>query len=74
MNRNYDTAVADIIDDGGKIKERNDDEFSVEVRGDYKLNKWYKAGLSYKYTQNESNFNVFDYKNNVFTLSLSAGF
>jgi hypothetical protein len=74
MNRNYNTAVADVIDDGGKLKNRNDDEFSAEVRVDYQLSRWYKAGLSYVYTQNESNFNVFDYKSNVLTLSLSAGF
>ena len=74
MNRNYDTAVADIIDDGGKFKERDDHEIAVEVTLDYKLNKHYKAGVSYDYTQNESNFNVFDYESNVFQVYLSAGF
>ncbi|MGV7221683.1 MAG: outer membrane beta-barrel protein, partial [Nitrospinales bacterium] len=74
LNRNYDTAVADIIDDGGKLKNRNDDEFSLGVRGDYQFNRFYKASMSYEYKYNESNFNVFDYESNVFTISLSAGF
>jgi hypothetical protein len=74
MNRTYDTAVADIIDDGGKLKERDDNEISAEVTLDYKLNKFYKAGVSYNYINNESNFNVYDYESNVFQVFISAGF
>jgi hypothetical protein len=73
-NRDYNTAVADIIDGGGAIKARNDNEYSADAKILYHFHRLYKAGIRYEYRDNQSNFNVFDYTGNKFTAFISAGF
>ncbi|MGV7221698.1 MAG: outer membrane beta-barrel protein [Nitrospinales bacterium] len=74
INRDHDVPVADIVDGGGEIKTREDNQFMVEVSGIYNLQHWLQAGVAYEYRMNSSNFNQFDFSNNIFTLFLSTGF
>jgi hypothetical protein len=74
INRDHDVAVADLVDGGGEIKTREDNQFMFEVKGVYSIQHWLQTGLSYEYRMNRSNFNQFDFSNSLFKFFLSTGF
>lgn len=57
--------------EGSETKKRNDDFWSLGGGIDYEIQRWLSCGLKYEYKQRESNFDTFDYKNNLVTLTAS---
>ena len=54
-------------------KRREDTKLYAGVGGDYRLWRWLTLGFNYRYTDNDSNFNSEDYKENRVMMYLSFG-
>jgi polysaccharide biosynthesis protein VpsM len=55
-------------------KNRKDNFWSVGTGITYDIKKWLSCGLDYEYKRRDSNFDNFDYKDNLVTLSAAAAF
>lgn len=55
----------------GKTDERADDIFSIGPAIRFKAKEWLYFDLAYTYLQRDSNFNLFDYDNNIIFLKMT---
>jgi hypothetical protein len=69
LNR-YDIAAIDQAG-GGALKFRKDKRFSALLSISYDIQGWMKVLLEYNYRHNDSNFDNFDYKNNIASIQFS---
>lgn len=60
--------------EGSESKKRKDSLWSAGILLNYKFRKWVSLELGYKYDGRNSNFGVFDFGDNVSTLSVTAEF
>jgi hypothetical protein len=58
----------------GETKKRKDTLWMAGILLNYKLRKWVSFEIGYKYDGKNSNFGVFDYGDNISTLSVTVGF
>jgi hypothetical protein len=73
-NLDYNEAMADTINGGGALRNRNDDRTTVGIDLIYNIQKWLDAEVEYKRIDNSSNFNDLNYLSNVLTLSVKTVF
>ncbi len=64
----------DYQEKGMFTEERDDDRFRYGIDISYKAARWIKASVGYSYMTNESNFDSEDYRENMFTASLTLTF
>ncbi len=57
---------------GPETKERDDDVTIVSPVLTYRINKWIHVDITYKYTERDSNFDIYDYEENTAIVRLSA--
>lgn len=55
-------------------RKRADENFSLRLTADYKIQKWLCANFGYTYKDRSSNFDTFEYKDNMISLGLKAQF
>lgn len=55
-------------------KKRVDENASVRLTAEYNIQKWLKADFAYTYKDRSSNFDQFEYKDNIVALGLKAMF
>jgi hypothetical protein len=55
-------------------KKRTDENAAVRVTAEYNIQKWLKADFAYTYKDRSSNFDSFEYKDNILALGLKATF
>jgi len=55
-------------------KKRLDENASVRVTAEYNIQKWLKADFAFTYKDRSSNFDAFEYKDNILALGLKATF
>lgn len=55
-------------------KVRFDENASVRLTAEYNIQKWLKADFAYTYKDRSSNFDAFEYKDNIIALGLKATF
>jgi hypothetical protein len=60
--------------EGSEVGKRKDTLWSAGIVLNYKLRKWVSVELGYRYDARDSNFAVFDYGDNISTLSVTAEF
>jgi hypothetical protein len=58
---------------GAETGEREDDYYGGGISLQYAPLKWLVLGASYRYAERQSNFDVYDYRNNLGILSLTVG-
>ena len=58
----------------GVTKKRHDHLFGGGAGVRYDIQKWLSLKLSYEYRQKDSNFGIFDYNDNLITLTATTGF
>lgn len=75
-NVGYGTAKfeADTTDIDGSVKTRDDKRYFGGVGIGYALQRWLNLGLNYRYTNNDSNFLNYNYKENRVWVSAVAAF
>lgn len=66
----YDIAAIDLAG-GGALKFRTDKRFSALLSISYNIQDWMNVLLEYNYRQNDSNFENFDYENNIVLIRFS---
>jgi hypothetical protein len=66
----YDIAAIDLAG-GGALKFRKDKRFSGLLSISYNIQDWMSILLEYNYSHNDSNFDNFDYENNVASIQFS---
>lgn len=69
-----DVRYSDINISRGDTKERIDENASVRLTADYNIQKWLVANAGYTYKDRSSNFDQFEYKDNIITVGLKAMF
>ena len=67
-NKNYSLADTDI---DGTSKIREDDSLTAGIGFGYIMQEWLKLALNYSYTDNDSNFKRYDYKENRVFLNVT---
>jgi len=55
-------------------KKRKDDMSTVRLKLDYNIQKWLTANIGYNYKHRASNFNAFEYDDNIINLGVQAKF
>ncbi len=66
--------IATTNTDTGTIEEREDDIFKAGLRFEYELAAGPILQLKYEYTQRDSNFNAYDYTNNLVSIGVTTVF
>jgi len=69
-----DVRYSDINETSLHTKKRVDENASVRLTADYNIQKWLVANAGYTYKDRSSNFDSFEYKDNILTLGLKAMF
>ncbi|MEE9426306.1 MAG: outer membrane beta-barrel protein [Methylococcales bacterium] len=63
---NQDFSGRSIVDDrAGNSRDREDDDFGVELRADYEFRRWLTVGIDYSYSMRNSSRGGFDYERNM---------
>jgi hypothetical protein len=63
---NQDFSGRSIVDDSeGNSRDREDDDFGVELRADYEFRRWLTVGIDYSYSMRNSSRGGFDYERNM---------
>jgi hypothetical protein len=65
-------ALANYRTDDYKGFDRNDDTTSFGLRADYDFRRWLRFGAQYTYWNRDSNLSTFEYKRNLFMLTVGA--
>jgi len=60
--------------EGTKTDKREDDLWAIGVDVSYELPKWGEIELAYSYSQKDSNFDTFDYDNNLVSVAMTVEF
>lgn len=60
--------------EGTETKEREDEFWSLGVGVNYHFKEWLTGGLKYEFVERDSNFDIFDYKNNRPSVTITAAF
>jgi hypothetical protein len=64
--KNEDFSGGSINDDfAGVSRDREDDDFGVELRADYEFRRWLTVGIDYSYSMRNSSRGGFDYERNM---------
>jgi hypothetical protein len=60
--------------EGAETKKRSDGQLRLGSRLTYNIRKWVAVGLDYAYTQRDSNFSIYGYKDHQIMLKMTIGF
>lgn len=60
--------------DNGVTAKRYDNQPALGANIRYDMNRWISAEVKYEYRQKASNFDIYDYKDNIVTVSATGGF
>jgi hypothetical protein len=69
-----DVRYSEINVTSNHTKKRIDENASVRLTADYNIQKWLVANAGYTYKDRSSNFDSFEYKDNIITVGLKAMF